>query len=117
MTIETSVLDYIGKIENGILTLVSFVYNDKYYEGMFYYTDEQIMLNVDDEFEEAIGCDIKQHPEYSDILRFLLRNVVPWSEMITRIDDVDFSIYKPILSETVVLAQDIDNNQINLNLD
>ena len=112
MTIETSILDYMGKIEQSIFVLVSFVYNDKYYEGMFVYTDEKIMLNVDDEFEKILGCDIKKHKEYEDILRFLIKNVVPWSEMINRIDDVDLSAYEQITSETVFIAQDIDSDQI-----
>jgi hypothetical protein len=112
MTIETSILDYMGKIEQSIFVLVSFVYNNKYYEGIFVYTDEQIMLNVDDDLEEVLGCTIKQYKEYEDILRFLIKNVVPWSEMINRIDDIDLSAYEPITSATVVLAQDIDNDQI-----
>ena len=68
MTIETSILDYMGKIEQSIFVLVSFVYNNKYYEGIFVYTDEQIMLNVDDDLEGVLGCTIKQYKEYEDIL-------------------------------------------------
>ena len=102
----------IGKIEKGILVLVSFVYQEKYYEGMFFYTDEQILLNVDDEFEKAIGSKIEQHKDYKEILRYLLRNVVPWSEMITRIDELDLSIFEPKTSETVYLAGDVDSDDI-----
>lgn len=112
MNIETSVLDYLGKIGNGVLALISFTYKDKYYEGMFYYTDEQIMLNVDDELESELGCGIKEYSEYEDILRFLIRNVVPWSEMINRIDEVDLSVFQPITTETVLLAEDLDSSQI-----
>jgi hypothetical protein len=32
--------------------------------------------------------------------------------MINRIDDIDLSAYEPVTSATVVLAQDIDNDQI-----
>ncbi len=112
MEIKASILDYLGKIESGILVLVSLMYNGKCYEGMFFYTDEQIHITVDDQMEEAMGCDIKNHKEYTDILRFLIKNVVPWSEMINRIDDVDFSIYEPKESEIVYLAGDVDSTEI-----
>ena len=112
MEIKVSILDYIGKIEEGILVLVSFVLREKYYEGMFVYTNDQILLTVDDALEQVIECKIEDYKDYQDILRFLIRNVVPWSEMITRIDDVDFSVFEPQTSETVYLAGDVDSSEV-----
>lgn len=112
MEIKVTILDYLGKIETGILVLISLVYNDRCYEGTFFYTDEQIFLNVDDSLEEAMGCEIKNYKEYTDILRFLIKNVVPWNEMINRVDDVDFSAYLPKESETVYLAGDVDPSEV-----
>lgn len=112
MEIKVSILDYLGKIEKGILVLVSLIYREKYYEGMFFYTDEQILLSVDDELEKAIGSKIEQHKDYKDILRYLIRNVVPWSEMITRIDELDLSIFNLKTSETVYLASDVNPNDV-----
>ena len=113
MEIKVSILDYLGKIETGILVLISLVYNGKCFEGTFFYTDEQILLNVDDTLEELIGCEIKNHKEYTDILRFLIKNVVPWGEMINRMDEVDFSIYGPKEEvEKIYLAGDVDPSEI-----
>lgn len=112
MEIKASILDYIGKIDKGILVLVSLVFENKYYEGMFFYTDEHILINVDDNLEEAIGCKIENHKEYADILRFLIKNVVPWSEMLSRIDDVDFSAFEQIKSQTVQLGIDVDPSEV-----
>lgn len=112
MEIKVSILDYLGKIEKGILVLVSLIYQEKYYEGMFFYTDEQMLLNVEDELEQVIGCKIEQHKDYKEILRYLIKNVVPWNEMITRIDELDLSIFKPKTSETVYLAGDVDSSNI-----
>ena len=111
MEIKVSILDYLGKIEKGIIVLISLVYNDKYYEGMFVYTDEQISLSVDDSLELIIG-DIKKHKDYVEILKFLIKNVVPWSEMIDKLKDVDMSIFIPITSEIVHLAGNVDPSQI-----
>ena len=33
---KPSILEYIGTIENGVLVLISILYNEKYYEGTFY---------------------------------------------------------------------------------
>lgn len=114
MEIKVSILDYLGKIDNSILVLISFVYKGKYHEGIFVYTDEKILLTIDDSLEEAIGCRIEDYKEYTDILRFILKNVVPWSEMITRIDDVDFSIFEPKTSETVYLAGEVDSSEVKI---
>ncbi len=112
MNIKVSILDYLGKVEGGILVLISLVYLGKYYEGMFYYTDERILINVDDKLEEAIECKIEKHEEYTDILRSLIKNVVPWGEMMNRIDDLDFDKFLPIQSETIYLAGDVDASEI-----
>jgi hypothetical protein len=114
MEIKVSILDYLGKIEKGILVLVSFVYQGKYYEGMFFYTDEQILLSVEDDFEKIIGCKIDEHKEYKEILKYLINNVVPWNEMITRIDELDLSIFEQRKSDTIYIAGDVDSNDITI---
>jgi len=63
MEIKVSILDYLGKIEEGILVLVSFVLKEKYYEGMFVYKNDQILLTVDDALEQLIEC--KRLPRYT----------------------------------------------------
>ena len=113
MQIKTSVLDYLGKIEGSIIVLVSFVLNDKYYEGMFVYTNEKISLTTDDSLENDLGCKIEKHEEYTDILRFLIKNVVPWNEMITRIDELDLSIFEQRTSDVVYLAGDVSSSEIS----
>lgn len=112
MKIKVSILDYLGKVEEGILVLISLVYLDKYYEGMFFYTDERILINVDEKLEEVIECKIEEYEEYTDILRFLIKGVVPWGEMVTRLDYLDFSQFEPIKSETIQLAGDVDSSEV-----
>ena len=87
---EVSVIDYLGKLENGILVLISLMYQNKYYEATFFYTDKDILLTIPDNLEEVIG-DIKNHSEYPNLLRDVLKKVVPYLEMINRIDEVDFT--------------------------
>ena len=37
---QVSILEYLGKLENGVLILLSIVYDDAYYEATYFYTSE-----------------------------------------------------------------------------
>ena len=37
--IEVSILEYLGTLEDGVLTIISIMYDDQYFEGTFFYTD------------------------------------------------------------------------------
>lgn len=88
-TFDFSVLEYLGKVDGGVLVLLSVIHESKYYESTFFYDDRNIILTISDELESVVG-DIKTHPEYFDCLRDILRKVVPYNEMFERIDPVDF---------------------------
>jgi hypothetical protein len=86
---SVSILEYLGKVEDGILVLISLVHNKKYYEGTFFYTNKDMILTISEDLEEIIG-DIKFHPEYRPILAKLIKDVVPFEEMCDKIDPVNF---------------------------
>lgn len=86
---EVSVIEYLGKVEDGILVLLSIIYENKYYEATFFYNEKDILLTINAELEDSVG-DIKNHPQYQDLLRDIMKKVVPFSEMIDKIDSVDF---------------------------
>jgi hypothetical protein len=88
---EPSILEYLGQVEGGILVLISITYKSKYYEGTFFYNDKDILLTVEDQLEKDIEISIKEHSLYPDLLRNILSRIVPYHEMITRIDPVNFS--------------------------
>jgi len=85
-----SILEYLGKLENGILVMISIIYDDVYYEGTFFYNDSDILLTFPDDLESIVG-DITKHKEYVSILKDLLNRVVPYNEMFDRLDNVDFT--------------------------
>lgn len=89
-TFEFSVLEYLGKVNDGVLVLLSVMYEKRYFEATFFYDDRNIILTITDELESFVG-DIKGHPEYFDCLRDILKRVVPYNEMYERIDPVDFA--------------------------
>ena len=91
MEIKASILDYLGKFEGGIMVLVSLMCDGVYHEGVFFYTADQMVLNVDELVEQKLGCAIEDWSGYPDLLKSILKTLVPYKEMITRIDDVDFN--------------------------
>ena len=89
-TFDFSILEYLGKLETGVLVLLSCIYERKYYEATFFYDDKNIILTISDELEIIVG-DIRNHPEYFNCLRDILKKVVPHNEMYDRIDQVNFA--------------------------
>ena len=55
MQITPSIIDYLGKYESGIVVLVSLMYLDNYYEGIFYYTNDSMIMTIDDSLKSLIG--------------------------------------------------------------
>ena len=39
---DISIIEYLGKVESGILVLISIMYDNSYYESTFYYNDKDI---------------------------------------------------------------------------
>jgi len=90
---EVSIINYLGKVKEGIVVLISLTYDkDVTFDATFYYTEDKMILTVPEEIEEAVG-DFKELPQYPNILRSILRKVVPYNEMIDRIDPLDVRPY------------------------
>jgi hypothetical protein len=109
--IGADVIDYLGKYENGILVLLSINFNDEFTEGILYYSDTALTLTVDESVEKQLNHPIEYWSGYKKFLESILKKVVPYDEIITRIDDIDFSKYS-MKSEDVNLGEDIDNIEI-----
>jgi hypothetical protein len=98
--IKFSILDYLGKIELGVLVLLSFTYEEKYYEGTFFYTDESILLTVDDLLEKELGVDnIENWEGYVDLIKSILKSIIPYQEVYSRMDEVDFNKWNEALEK------------------
>lgn len=85
--ITVDILDYLGKHEDGILTLLSLGYQDEYYEATFYYTKEMLALTPDDSLEQKLGCQIEDWHDYNNLMIEIIKKVVPYEQMINMVDD------------------------------
>jgi hypothetical protein len=91
---KISILEYLGLVNEGVLMFISIVWNEKYYEGTFYYTDKDILLTVSDDLEKDLGHSIKEDENYVNILREILRKMAPYEEVKTKLNPVDFKKWK-----------------------
>ena len=90
--IKTSILEYIGKYNNGILVSVGLNFDSKYFEGIFYYTKDQVFINVDSKLEELIKCHIEEHPDYILIMEDIIRKVEPFDKTYDSLNEVNWDI-------------------------
>jgi hypothetical protein len=110
--IKTSILDYLGKFEDGIMVLIALTCDNEYYEGVFFYNSESIVFSVDEKLEQKLGHRIEELDGYADLLRGILKDVVPYNQMISRIDEVDFSQYLEVKDQVSGEGEEIDPSQI-----
>jgi hypothetical protein len=95
MEIKFDILDYMGKINDGVLALISLTYKEEFYEGTFFYTKNMLAITVDERLEEDLKTTIEEWPEYNDLMKSIIDKVVPYDEIYSRLDEVDFTPYLP----------------------
>jgi len=117
LEITADILDYLGKYENGVLVILSIGYKGEFTEGTIYYSNEALTLTVDESIEKDLDMPIELWKGYRELLVSILKKVVPYDEIINRLDDIDFTQYFIETEIESKEAEDIDNSQINLNLD
>lgn len=100
MEIKADILDYLGKVDDGIIVLLSLSCDGDYYEGTFYYKENLIALTPDEKLEEKLESPIEDWEGYNDLVIEIIKKLVPYEEMITRIDDLDLTQYGLTSSES-----------------
>jgi len=93
MEIKADILEYLGKVDEGIIVILSLSYDDEYYECTLYYKERLVALTPDEKLEEKLGSVIEDWEGYNDLMIDILKRVVPYEEMISRVDEIDMSQY------------------------
>jgi hypothetical protein len=88
MEFSVSILDYLGKINKGVLVLLSIVYKEKYYEATFFYNNEDMLLTPSDNLEKSLSIKIEQHPDYIELLKEILKKIAPYNEVIEQLKTI-----------------------------
>ena len=111
LEITADIVDYLGKYENGVLVLLSIGYKGQFTEGTIYYSDQALALTVDESIEEDLGMRIELWSGYRDLLISILKRVVPYNEIINRLDEIDTSKYTEVSIESKE-GEDINEDDI-----
>ena len=112
MEIKVDIVDYMGKMEGGILVLLSVNCDGSFSEGTIFYTPDNLALTVSQEVEEKIGSPIEVWEGYQDLVVSTLKKLIPCEELLKRMDDVDFSKYLEYDGETTFIDDEIDPDDI-----
>ena len=111
ITITADIVDYLGKYENGVLVLLSIGYKGEFTEGTIYYSNEALALTVDESIEQDLGMKIEFWDGYRNLIISILKKVVPYNEIINRLDEIDVSKYTEVSIESTE-AEDINSDDI-----
>jgi len=114
MVIKADIVDYMGKLEDGVLVLLSINCDGSFSEGTIFYSNENILLTIDQEIEDEIGSPIELWVGYKDLLISILDKLIPYDEISKRIDDLDFDKYIKTPTEFEYIDDDIDSDHIKL---
>jgi hypothetical protein len=86
MEIKASIVDYLGKFEDGIIVSIGIIYKEEYYDGIFYYTSDKMIMNVSQLFVDKWG-EVEEIDDYLKLMEWLINNVEPYETLINDIEE------------------------------
>ena len=87
MKITASIIDYIGKYEGGILTSIGLMFESQFYDAIFYYTSDKMIITIDQKLIDKIG-EIEEHEDYLELMKFIINKVEPYEDIIQTLDEI-----------------------------
>lgn len=88
--ISASIIDYLGKYENGIIVSLSLLLENTYHNAIFYYTSDKMIITVDDSLNDILNNDIQNTDHYIPLMESIINMVQPYDEIINDIKDYNF---------------------------
>ena len=79
---EPIILFYKVRYEKGIIVNISIKFEDIYYDSLYYYDNEYMLLTVPDELEIKLGYSIKEDDDYLQLMLDLKSLVDPFDQII-----------------------------------
>ena len=87
------IIEYLGKLEDGVIVIISLNYEDEYYDSTFYYKNQFVTLTVDEKLEEVLGTTIEEWSGYNKLVLEIVEKTIPYDEIVTRLDEIDLLDY------------------------
>ena len=89
MKITASVLDYLGKYEGGILVSIGLMYENTFYNAIFFYTSDKMIITIDKQLKDIIG-NIETMDDYIPLMESIIKMVDPYESVIGDLKDCDW---------------------------
>lgn len=84
--LDINIKDYMGQMENGVTSILSIIYKDKFYEGVYWYTDKIQIITFPENLESEMGIAIEDSEYYMDIIKTLRENEAKYASIINNLD-------------------------------
>lgn len=88
LNIDITLKNYLGKIDGGILTLISIKKDNTIYEGTFWYNQYNETLIT---FEKGVGIDPEKCEKRKEISEYLLSVTESWDKIYETLKELKFS--------------------------
>ena len=92
--LNRNIKDYLGRIGPGVTVVLSIIYQTKVYEGMYWYTEDIQLIEIDNKIEETIGK-IEEYEEYDNIIKHLMEITADYKEVAPQLEDIMASNLPP----------------------
>jgi len=79
---EPIILFYKGRYKKGIIVNISIKFEDIYYDSLYYYDNEYMLLTVPDDLEIKLGYSINEDDDYLQLMLELKSLVDPFDQII-----------------------------------
>ncbi len=110
---NVSVKDYMGRVGDGVFTLLTIVVDNVVHNVTYWYNSEKQIITIPDELKDILNVeDIEEHSHYEQLLLKLQKMTVPYEQIINSIDDFDIEKYITIEEESE-MGEDIDESEIS----
>ncbi len=113
MEIKADVIDYLGKMDEGVVVSIGVLLDEIYYNGILFYSNNNILLSMNDEFEEKINSPVELWENYKLLLELIFSKLENPSIIINSLKEFDINKYLTKKQDKVnFITEEIDPNEI-----
>ena len=113
MEIKADVIDYLGKMDEGVVVSIGVLLDEIYYNGILFYSNNNILLSMNDEFEEKINSPVELWENYKLLLELIFSKLENPTTILNSLKEFDINKYLTKKEDKVnFITEEIDPNEI-----
>ena len=113
MEIKADVIDYLGKMDEGVVVSIGVLLDEIYYNGILFYSNNKILLSMNDEFEEKINSPVELWENYKLLLEIIFSKLENPTTIINSLKEFEISKYLTKKEDKInLITEEIDPNEI-----